>query len=538
MPVDPKLYDLPSTPRPEYAVAAPDIKLVRDELGGTRAMHRCYQTYIPKFKSEPPDRYKIRATAATFYGGLGRALSASVGMLFAKPPKKTGTWTPELDDHFENIDGKGTKGTVYLKRKTRDAIADGFVAILVDHPAAPPDVVIHSGNEREFNLRPIWAGYSRADVLSWQHEIINHVETLTQVVLREGGTKKVGRFGVEPIVRYRVCHLTLMIDADRPDLAPAYTAWWEVLEERKNLAGGETRVVRVEGPGFFRDRDGIAFDEIPLAVPYTGPTDAPFTAEIPLLDFAWANLEYWQIASELRWYEKMSAYPQPTITGELASDGSITADGAVIKPTLNLGPTTYVQVTQGSTFGYTETSGTSFDGLRASLTAKKDEMSELGASFLSKKTRGVETAEAKRIDSVAENATLATAAQGDEDGFNEALRLHARYLGIPRENAPTIQINRDFEGILMEAPVMLAYVQLVSAGYPRRLVLEALQVGGRIGDEANLDELEAQWEAEVQAVQDQKAADAAAAADALAAAGGGKPPAKKTAKKRAKAGAA
>jgi hypothetical protein len=331
-----------------------------------------------------------------------------------------------------------------------------------------------------------------------------------------------------------------MVDVDRPDLPSAYGAWWEVLEERKE--GGNTTVHRVEGPGFFRDREGVLFDEIPLAVPYAGTTDAAFTADPPLLDFAWANLEHWQIAGELRWYEKMSAYPQPTIVGELASDGSISADGAVIKPTLQLGPTTVVQLAAGGEFSYTETSGVSFEGLRSSLNAKKDEMSELGASFLSKKTRGVEAAEAKRIDSVAENATLATAGQGIEDGFNEALRLHARYLGIPREQAPTIQINRDFEGIVMEAPVMLAYVQLVNAGYPRRLVLEALQVGGRIGDDADLDTIEAEWEAEVQAAADQKAAEAAAAADALAAAGGGatkkKPAAKKTAKKRAKAGAA
>lgn len=525
---DLRKYDLPSWTRPEYDAAAPDIQLVRDELGGTRVMHAKYKTYIPKFKSEPADRYKIRATAASFYGGIGRSLSASVGMLFAKPPRKVDQWPPEIEKHWENLDGKGTHGDVYAKRKTRDALADGFVAILVDHPTPPDGVVVTAANEETLNLRPVWASYSRADVLNWLTDIVNNEETLTQVTLREGSAKKVGRFGVEPVVRYRVC--SLILDAN----LAGYLATWELLEERK-VDGGNVTVASIS-KGVFRDRLGAAFNEIPLAVCYTGPTDAPLTADLPLLDLAWANLEYWQIASELRWYEKMSAYPQPTVEGELAGDGSISADGQVIKPTLALGPTTVVNVTIGSKFYYTETKGTSFDGLRASLSGKKDEMAELGASFLRKLSRGVETAEAKRLDATAENSTLATGAQGVEDGFNEALRFHARYMGIPEDQAPTIAINRDFEGVLMEAPVMLAYVQLVAAGYPKMLVLEALQIGGRIAEDADLEELAAKWEGEAQAAADQAKLDAQALALQNGNVSGGRP-ARGPTKKKTKAGA-
>ncbi len=514
-------YDLPSTPRAEYVAVALDLQLVRDLLGGTRVMHRRYASYIPKFDSEPAPRWKLRATVATVYGGLARALSASVGMLFAKPPAKEQAdstkespkkWpTPILKD-YENLDGKGTGGDVLLKRRSRDAIADGFAAILVDHPPAPDGVVVTEENEEALNLRPIWVSYTRADVVSWVTATVNNVETLIQVVLRESGSVRTGRFGVTPLVRYRVCHLSMLQEAG--DTEPSLKAWWEVLEEQKDDSGNVT-VKRVEGPGIFRDRTGVAFDEIPLAVCYAGDTDAPLTADIPLLDLAWANLEHWQIATERRWYNRLSAYPQPVVEGELVSDSPST-DGALIKPTLRLGPTTVVNLKAGSKFSYAEVTGKSAETLEKELLNKKDEMAELGASFLSKKTRGVETAEAKRIDAAAENATLATAGQGVEDGFNEALRLHARYRGIPAERAPTVKINRDFEGILMDAPVMLAYVQLVSAGYPKRLVLEALQVGGRIADDADLDKLEQEWEAGLQAAKDQTALDAAAAAAANA----------------------
>lgn len=158
---------LPSTPRAEYKLAAPDIALIRDLLVGTRRMHEVYKTYIPKHKAEKPADHKTRATAAKVYGGLGRTLSASVGMLHARPIALEGNWDGDMKDHAENIDGLGTKLSVYAKRRSEDAIADGFVGILVDHPSAPAGVVVTAANEKELNLRPKWASYARADILSW-----------------------------------------------------------------------------------------------------------------------------------------------------------------------------------------------------------------------------------------------------------------------------------------------------------------------------------------------------------------------------------
>jgi hypothetical protein len=520
MPLKPE--DLPSTPRPEYVAVAPDIRLIRDLLGGTRVMHREYRTYIPKYRSEPSDRYKIRATSAIVYGGLGRSLSASVGMLFAKPPQQQDTWPADVEEQWENIDGKGTHGDVFAKRRSRDALADGYVGILVDFPEKPADVVVTKANEEALNLRPLWAAYTRADILSWRTEIVHNVETLTQVVLREGAAVDVGRFSVAPRVLYRVCRLTPMRvprAGGMHDLV--YLATWELLEEVK-VDGGAMKVVTIS-QGVFTDVHGDPFDEIPLAVCYTGDTNAMFASDPPLLDLAWANLEYWQIASELRWYQKLAAHPQAVLEGELAGDGGISADGQVIRPQVKLGPTTLIQLAAGGKFSWMEVSGRSFAALQEALAAKKDEMADLGASFLRKLARGVETAEAKRLDATAENATLATAAQGIEDGFNEALRFHAKYLGIDAENAPTLKINRDFEGLLMDAPTMVAYVSLVNAGYPKALVLEALQVGGRIADDADLEQLEAEWEAGLQAEQDAAAMAAQDQATMNAAPGGTAP---------------
>lgn len=510
-------HDLPSTPRAEYLAAAPDIQLIRDQLAGTRRMHAQYKVYIPKWAAEKPEGYKKRATSAKLYGGLARSLSASVGMLFAKPPKLVNT-TPAIDAHAENIDGKGTHHDVFLKRKAEDGLADGIAYILVDFARVPEGVVVHGGNEVALNLRPLWCGYSRADVLNWVTAIIDNVETTVQVTLREAATTRTGKYGVVTNLRYRRLQLSLVPPPpERPTDPPTRVATWELVEEVKAAEGTTER--RIDG-GFFRDRLGRVLGEIPLAVGYAGRTDALFCADPPLLPIAWCNLEHYRISCDLRYYESLCAYPQPYIKGSLAPTGLITADGAAVPAKFQMGPNVLWHLTADSEAGFVELAGTTLDKLAASVQRCKDEMGELGASFLAKKTRGVETAEAKRIDSAAENATLATAAVGIADMANQAWRFHAMYLGIEPAQAPTVALNTEFEDLSMDPALMDAYTRAVTtAGFPLREWLEQLQQGGRIRPDADLDELANEimaGQAAIEAEQ-QRQADALAASGQVAA---------------------
>ncbi len=495
---DTSAYDKPSTPSPSYVAAAPDVKLIRDLLAGTRRMHEFFKDYIPKYNSERPQNYKRRGTAAKVYGGLARTLSAAVGMLFAKKPKQEGTWTGEIGDQWQNLDGQGTGGDIFVKQAARDAMADGFTGILVDFPPAPTNVEVHSGNEVALGLRPYWASYPRADVISWRTTKIRSVETLSQVVLREGGSTNVGAFGSQPVVRYRVCRLVVAPDPAAAEAPAQLIATWSLLEERMDASGKQMTLVEIE-KGVFRDRSGAPFQRIPFAIPYAGHADEMLCAQPPLLDVAWANLEHWRVATNLRHYEDQCCFPQPTVKGALAKD----ANGAEIP--LVLGPTTIVRLSNDAEFTMTELTGSSLAQLRASLAEKKDEIGELGMSFLVRKTRGVETAEAKRLDATAENASLATAAQLIQDGLNQALIFHAQYLGIEASAAPSLSLNTDFEMLAMDAATMLAYVTAVKdAGLPVRILLESWQLQGRIAPDEDLEALEAEMVANAAAAEAQR----------------------------------
>jgi hypothetical protein len=471
--------------REEVELARPDLDLIHDLLAGTRRIHAVAKArgYLRQWTDEKDAVYEIRSRMEQVYEGLGRTLSASTGMLFATPPVITyrgqeATLRADLD----NIDAAGTRFEVAAKRFTEWAIRDGYALILVDHPSAP-DVVVTAANEADLNLRPTWAFYERASVCNWRTEVQDNREVLTLLTLHEGTTVNVGAFGVESVDRYRVLAL---VDG---------VATWTLWEAPKDRATSWT----VDSAGVFTDRAGRPFDELPVAIGYAGRTDAALTAVPPLLGVAWANLGHWQQASNLRFYREVAAFPQPTVNGQLAQN----ADGT--PGTLRVGPMVVVHLTTADAkFQFTELQGSALEQVEAGVKAKEEQIAALGMSFLSRDKRQTETAEAKRMDATAENSTLATAGQGCEDAMNLALGFHARYRGIAETEAPTVQLNRNFERTALSAQELGAIAQLAAQGMPKRQLVEALVAGGFIiaQDESEREAIALEWEAGADASQD------------------------------------
>lgn len=490
--------NLPNYVRPEVEAAAALQSLIRDLLTGTEAMHANAATYLHRWTDEADGTWRLRSTLEQLYEGLGRTVSASVGMLFAKPPvvefeAGEAVFTPDL----ANVDGTGNELAVFAKRFAESAIAYGYALIVVDHPSAPEGVAITAANEGELGLRPFWRRYDREAVCSWRTVVLDNVETLAQLVLYEPTTVPDGAFGVATVDRYRVLQLT--------NGPTGVQAGWQVFEIN---AKGEAE----PGPsGVFADRAGNPLARLPVAIGYAGRSDAPLTAKPPLAGVAWANLGHYQQSSNLRFYREVAAFPQPTVAGQILG-----ADGA---PTtmLPLGPLAGVHLaTPDATYQWTELRGTSLEQVEKGVTEKAQQMAALGMSFLVRETRAAETAEAKKLDKTAENSTLATAADGIEDALNVAAEFHAMYRGVEAEQTFTVALNRDFDAQVMDAATMAVYVAAVKdAGLPPRLLLEAWQQAGRLAAEVDLDALEAEMLGNLEAARDTAAVAAEANADRL-----------------------
>lgn len=478
----------PDYTRAELTAVKSDLELVQDLLGGTRRMHEQSGTYIKKWKDESVEIYRLRKTIENVFEGFSRTLSAAVGQLFAKPPQVT--WNggeAEIKVHWENIDAAGTAGAVFVKRFADVAIRDGLAVLLVDHPSPPLDgegqrVVVHSGNERAFGLRPRWALYGRANAINWRTTVINNETILSLLVLHEPTEVPDQQFGIETVDRYRVLRIEEGV------------ATWTLFE--KVTEGGQTTFA-VRDAGTFQDHAGKLADRLPVAIGYAGRTDAVLTASMPLIGVAHANLAHWQQSTDLRFYRSLSAFPQPTIKGQIQE---LDGQGNVVPGALRIGPAVGIHLDADGEFAWVELTGSAMEQLKDGIAEKLTQMAQQGVSFLQPDTRVAETAEAKRLDATAENATLATAAQGIEDAVNLTLEHHAWYLGIGRAEAPVLTITRDFESVSLDPALMAAYIKAVEKiGLPTRLVLEVFQQGGRIPPDVDLNALEMEMLANAEA---------------------------------------
>lgn len=494
---------LPNYVCPERVALDADLQLIDDLLGGSRAMWAASakRHYIRKWSDEDQSVYDMRRQCETLFGGFERTLAAAAGMLFRTPPAITwnageALMTPQLD----NIDGAGTAFDVFAKRFTESAMEAGLGVILVDHPSRPKDaagnpVLVTAENEAALNLRPMWAQYEREHILSWQVGTLNNRKLVTQIVFAEEHTEPSG-FGTRCVPRFRVLRLLNGL---------ATWSLYEQIDER----GDDEAHFRLVGSGTFRNRAGkVLTGRLPIAIAYTGRTDAPMAAEMPLLPVAFANLSHWQIATNLRFNREVAAYEQPVVTGDLAQGQN--ADGSPTAGKMRLGPLVVVQLQAGGTFQWASPSGAGLEQLAKGKEEKLVEMGQLGLSFLTPDRKAQETATAHRLDKVAEHATVATAGRGAADALNEALELHAWFLGIEKASAPVVTLSTDFEASGPDAPIMNAFAALAKVGFPKRPLLEAMQRMEVIAADAKLDDLEQDWIAGEQAANDQASLDAAA----------------------------
>jgi len=485
--------NLPNYRRPEVGLYESDLELIHDLIGGTRVMHAKANKYIKKWKDEDRSIYNHRKTIEEVFEGLPRTLSAAVGMVFAKPPQVT--WNKAeatLRPLYDNIDGEGTAWHVFAKQFTERALRDGLGVLLTDHPAPPKDpetgepVLIHGGNEVELNMRSHWTAYPRGSVMNWDHAVINNQRVLAFLALYEPAEESEGLYGVKLVHKYR--HLRI-VDGE---------ATW-TLFKHVEVDGKDT--FPPEATGTFRNSAGEAADFLPVSIAYAGRKVDPLVADIPFSGVAYANLGHLRQSTNLRFYREVAAFPQPTVTGRLQSQ---MAGGKTIAGSLKVGPMVVVTLEQGGTFAYTELEGKSLDQIEKGVTEKLKQMAQMGVSFLFGDKRAAETAEAKRLDATAENATLSTAAQGIEDALNLASEHFCWFMGIEKADAPVIQLSRDFEGIEMTPDEMRAWGELFEKGMPAWVMLEKMQQGGKIGPDKDIEAIQDEMMVKAKAAEDQK----------------------------------
>jgi hypothetical protein len=489
----------PTYERAELTKIRPTLDLLSDLLLGPQHMWDKSHQYIRKWKHEEQDVYDIRRKAEPLFGGLSRTLAAAVGMLFAKDPQiEWNASEPVLKPLWDNLDNAGTKGSVMAQHFSYHSLRDGLCILLTDFPKAPEGVVVTAANEAAYGLRPFVTMYARADALCWDESVLLNRKQLTQLTLRESYTKREGEFGTKLAVRYRDLRLVLGNDG-------VTMATWRIWEQVTS-SGNAVRYA-VTDEGVFTNRRGAIATELPVSISYTGAKRQALVVDPPLANVGYANVAHWRYATNLAFNREVCGFEQLVITGSILPDPA--------KPnqrgTLRIGPLVGLNIETGGSAQWIGPSGKGLEQLANGAAEKMVQMDQQGLGFLVPNKTVTATATEARIDSYAQLATLSSAAKSIQDAWNAALEWVAWYEDIDVAGAPVMSIQTDFESNLMDAQIMAQYLALVNAGFSKRAVLDALQAGGRIAPDADLDLLEAEWEGELSAQREEAAAKAQAA---------------------------
>jgi hypothetical protein len=337
------------------------------------------------------------------------------------------------------------------------------------------------------NLRPFVRMYSRRNIVNWRTRLVNNVPTLTQITFREYAEDDNSRYGIERIEHYRVVFINEQGNAA-----------WELYEHRDKTKYG-VEGYELKSFGVFRNRNGATRSTVPVALAAVGGDDVNVTldAYIPLRGVAFANLGHWRAASNLTFNREVAGFEMLVIQGELRRGEN---DAAGQAPKLKIGPLVALSVEQGGSVQWIGPTGAGNAQLEKACVEKMDAMDRQGLGFLIPHAGAAATATEVRVKAHAQLSTLADVGVAVADAFNLTFEHLAWFLGYTKADAPVIGLQTDFSDTSMPADVMRVYSELVDAGFPKRIVLKALQEGGRIGPDEDLDALQAEWDGEAEAI--------------------------------------
>lgn len=479
--VTPK-QDLPSTLSKAAQRQRAGITLMRDVWEGQAAVHKAATTYLPQNPAEDGKAYDSRLKRTPFHNFTRRAGEGLVGLVYRVDPELGEDVPPAIRDLWENIDMAGTHGDVFCRDISTDAMVVGHAAIFVDYPNTGGDQTTE--DEQSGEVRPYWLPIYKDNICSWRTAVTNGREVLEQVVLLEKTMVPDGTFGEREQSRWRHCYMNGNVPSFR---------LLEVTESKQVVTVAE---------GSYLNQTAIPISEMP-----TSGRRGLFDSDPPLQDVAHLNIAYYQQYSDMI-ESQHKTVPFLFIAGLPTTDDNGNPVEVVVGPNSAM-----VTDNPEAKANYVSHEGKAISDQKATLDELKADIGALSLAMLSPQKRQAETATAKRLDKSQGDSALAVTARGWQDGIERALQFTANYMQLP--SGGSVTINRDFEGLVMEAEVMRAYAELVKAGFPKMLALTMLQQGGRIAEDVDLEEVEMEMMANEAAAEAMREAEAAERLEAM-----------------------
>lgn len=430
---------------------------------GTVSPNAKTATYLPKEPAELPENYKSRLARSPFSDRFAQAIRDFVGLILTNGVKFIEV--PDIiQEHWKNIDNAGMPGDAFVAQVAIAAMRRGHSFIMVDASAVPAGNVISISEAA--SRRPYWIHIQAPQVINWRYIVVGGQKILTQATICQTQMIPDGEYGEREETTYLVL---------RPGRFDTY-----LIEGQGEQAKAIHLPQRSGVHGIVKNGRVEPFRFIPLVCDYGGDrqlsdgSEGFFESRPPLKVLADLNIAHYQTYSDHRSKIHRCCFPVPVRLGAMGDQGDLV-----------LGPDTVVDVPPGGDFGWREPNASSLDKSRQELQDLETAMDFLSGQYLIK-PGDRQAAAVSRVQAAKVESSLYLFAQAIVQGVNQALQIHAAYLGLP--SGGRIELQTKFYQQNQDAQMLLGYLSLFEKLQQlppdeRRSLLELLKEKGFLSEE-------------------------------------------------------
>lgn len=462
---DPNKQD-PSSPdyqSASYREQIGDVTLMREVYGGTKSMRAQKKKYLPQHPMEVDGKYADRLNIAIAYNALRKTVEGLTGMIFRRDPQLSPDMPAPVQKAMEDVDLRGNKLAVFLRKVADNALLDGHTWIHVEAPRT--DGLRNQAEAEAAGVRPYWINVKKSAAINWRYAMRSGKAVLTLFVYCEASVLATGEFGEEERQRIRVLREGA-VNPENGVFGDVLGELWEL--QKVQQANGQTieKWVRIE-------QYTVGVTTLPVVCVYADQ-DGPFESRPPLQDLAYEQIEHYRVRSERQKNLTFASIAVPYVFGENVTDD----EG---EPRIKWGADGMLLLNDpNATAGMLESAGNGLAAGLEELNTIRENMASLGLRMLMRTPTAAKpaTATSDLLNKSESNASLATFAVALEDATNQCLIMHGEYEG--EANPGTVEINRDFHEQLVDPAFITAIGNEVAQGHLSLDTMWAMLVAGEL----------------------------------------------------------
>lgn len=400
------------------AAMASASDMIRTLVGGTPAMRKAKETYLPKNEVESTEAYTARVKRSVLFNATGKTVADMTGKVFNKPVVLEKDVPEQLVAFAENIDLTGRHLNVFAKDVFEDSLQTGIGYIYVD---MPPAVQRADGapatlqDEQQAGIRPYLTFIPMERLIGWKSELIAGVETLTQIRIKECVSEPDGDFLEKEVEQIRVVE----------------PGKWTTYRKSADKTKQDEWVKHLDGLI-------VGPKAIPLAPVYVNRKEF-MQGKPPLAKIAELNVAHWQLDSDITNIMHVANVPILVLAGFSTDDQIKIGSAEAIRSS-----SADAKVT------YTEHSGAAIGTAMKRLESLEFQMQTMGLQLLIPQPGG-KTATGETLDNAKENSPLAMMARALQDALEQAFGFMAEFAGVQwdrkaakKDQGGSIVVNTDF----------------------------------------------------------------------------------------------